>query len=127
MNVHKPTVHTAPAVVAGTLSPELSRSIALQILKTIEKVQVTLSDGFQVTDFMSLFSALSEGAPAMATLAQTDKVGKLLIAGEMFDLITGSDETALVSNFIPGLDSDEEEVLLDYLKTIIINRLSRLL
>lgn len=97
-----------------------ARSHALALIEATAKIRTTLGDGFQVTDFLGLFGALSGAAPTISAVfveATTDD--RVLVGEEMFDALTGTDETALALQVLPGLTGEKTEKLLDLSKELI--------
>jgi len=104
------------------MNREQARAHALTLISAVASIKDTLGDGFQVTDFMGLFGALSGAAPTFQAVFTDGTVeDRILVGEEMFDALTGSDPTALemTQDFIPGLSLEQEEQLLDFAKTMV--------
>jgi hypothetical protein len=90
------------------------------LINTAATIKNALGDGFQVNDFVSLFGAFSAGAGTItAVFTEASGDDRVLVGEEMFDLLTGTDETALTMQALPGLDGEKTERLLDLAKELI--------
>ena len=90
-------------------------------IASVESILDVVKDGLQVVDVMGLLGSLMNLAPNVAFLQNASEDEKVVFGEEVFDLLTGTDSSALITDFIPGLDPVDEEQLLDLAKKAIGN------
>lgn len=101
------------------------KALALQLLVFVRNVSKTVKAGQNLATIYALFRYFQEVAPAFVALHSMNNDERAGVFGELFDLTTGSDETALIGGFIEGLDAAEEEELLDHVKKVLVTKIQK--